>query len=600
MKKLFTFFLALAATTSLFAAGTKIGNLYYNLNESDKTAEVTYQYYNKAINYSSLTTANIPETVTSESVTYTVTSIGQYAFWQASKLQSVTIPKTVTTLSKRAFSACPELQTVVIGDGVDSIGDVAFSECEKLNTITFGESLKSFGDNVLRGDSAITTVYWNAIHCKDFISDVTPFYRYDTDLGKEVNIGKKITSFTFGPKVEYIPACLCQNLESLNSVTMSNSVTGIGELAFFGCESLESVNLSNSLTAIDEYVFSDCYSLNSITIPDNVTKISAHAFAHCESLSTVTIGKNVATIDYTAFDKCYAITTIHWNAIDCAFNSESLFTSAQVTSFSFGNEVKRIPDGLCSGMYGLTSVTFPNSLESIGDGAFFWTSLTDVLIPENVKEIKGAAFAYCMQLTKIDVAAENTYFESVDGVLFDEARTELIQYPANKAETAYTIPEAVKTIWTYSFSGCKNLISVVIPNNVETIEKGAFAECVNLTTLTIGSGVNQIDQLAFFYCKSLASVTCHAVTPPALGGNEVFSNVDCSKVPLYVPAESVEAYKAADQWKEFNPIEAINAEGVNAPSHQAKSEKSTKVIRDGQVLIVNDNKLFNLHGAQVK
>ena len=103
-QKLITLFFALAASVgTMFAEGTKIGDLYYNLNATDQTAEVTYELELDENNYQSLTTANIPASVTYNGTTYSVTSIGDRAFYNCSSLTSVTIPNSVTRMGERAF-----------------------------------------------------------------------------------------------------------------------------------------------------------------------------------------------------------------------------------------------------------------------------------------------------------------------------------------------------------------------------------------------------------------------------------------------------------------------------------------------------------------
>ena len=243
---------------------------------------------------------------------------------------------------------------------------------------------------------------------------------------------------------------------------------------------------------------------NSVTY--SVTSIGDYAFTVCTGLTSVTIPNSVTSIGYAAFYGCS----------------------------------------------GLTSLTIPNSVTSIGVFAFYYcTGLTSVTIPNSVTTIGYDAFAECSGLTSINVASDNSNYCSVDGVLFNKDKTTLIQYPGGK-QGAYTIPNSVTTIGYYAFYYCTGLTSVTIGNSVTSIGEWAFYSCIGLTSVTIPGSVTSIGGAAFYRCTGLTSITCEAITPPTLGP-DVFYTVDKS-IPLYVPAESVEAYQTADQWKDFTNI----------------------------------------------
>jgi hypothetical protein len=142
-----------------------------------------------------------------------------------------------------------------------------------------------------------------------------------------------------------------------------------------------------------------------------------------------------------------------------------------------------------------------------------------VTIPNSVTSIGGGAFYYCTGLTSV------------------------------------TIPNSVTSIGDNAFTYCTSLTSVAISNSVTSIGGGAFYKCRGLTSVTIPNSVTSIGEWAFNGCSGLTSITCEAITPPTLG-SDVFSSVNTS-IPLYVPAESIDLYKAADQWKDFTNIQAI-------------------------------------------
>ena len=185
--------------------------------------------------------------------------------------------------------------------------------------------------------------------------------------------------------------------------------------------------------------------------------------------------------------------------------------------------------------------------------------------------------------------------------------------------TSMVIPKSVTSIGVGVFFGCSGLISPLyndhvfaylpatysgaytIPNGIESLAGGAFAGCSGLTSVTIPNSVTSIEYMAFYNCSSLTSITCEAATPPSCGEN-VFYNVP-KTIPLYVPAESVEAYKAADVWKEFSNIRAIGdieTAVENVPSDQVPSTKAQKILRNGQLYIIRGDKTYTVTGQEMR
>ena len=155
----------------------------------------------------------------------------------------------------------------------------------------------------------------------------------------------------------------------------------------------------------------------------------------------------------------------------------------------------------------IASVTIPNSVTRIGYRAFaYCTSLTNVTIPNSITNIGEGAFSSCTSMSAIVVDALNSFYSSLNGVLFNKGQTTLIQYPGGKPGS-YTIPNTVSSIGSHAFEFCTGLTSVIIPNSVTNIGNSAFFSCPNLTSVTIGNSVTSIGDYTFFSCTRLTSVT---------------------------------------------------------------------------------------------
>ena len=267
MKKILSLILALVATTTLWAYDFQSGDLYYNIT-SDTTVKVTYQYEWSSNNYAGLTTVTIPETVTYNDISYSVTSIGDLAFLRCSSLTSVIIPNSVTSIENSAFSGCISLTSITIPNSVTSIGDEAFFDCYSLTSITIPSSVTSIGEIIfgtsienwpLLGDPILTTIS---------VEDSNPIY--DSRENCNAIIETATNTLIAG----------CQN------TIIPNSVTSIGAYAFYGCSSLVSITLPCSVSSLGKGSFAGCFGLVSITLPNSITSIEDWAF-NCTSLVVV-------------------------------------------------------------------------------------------------------------------------------------------------------------------------------------------------------------------------------------------------------------------------------------------------------------------------
>ena len=182
---------------------------------------------------------------------------------------------------------------------------------------------------------------------------------------------------------------------------------------------------------------------------------------------------------------------------------------------TLGNGVTSIGSEAFFDCTSLTHITIPDSVTSIGNNAFQNTSLTSVTIPASVTSIGVTAFDYCTSLTAITVDMNNSFYSSVNGVLFDKNQHTLIQYSGGNVGTSYTIPKTVTSVGEAAFQYCTNLTSVTIPNTVTSVGEAAFDYCTSLTSVAVGNSVTSIERGAFRGCTSLTGIYAEGNAPSA-------------------------------------------------------------------------------------
>ena len=607
-KQLLFLFAALLPLVASAQTKVEIDGIWYNLTADTHEAEVT-----SGSDYSGSIT--IPATVTYDDVTYSVTSIGEGAFWNCSSLTSIILPESVTSIGYIAFDECTSLTTITIPEGVTSIGDRAFLGCSSLTDINIPESMTSIGDEAFSYCNSLTAITCHAI-TPPTIGGLQTFYRYNipvyvpsgaveaykaarywANFSNIQPLSNSIASGTCGDGLTWVltedgelviegtgamydysnsSAAPWQNYKSyITSVDIKEGVTSVGSWAFSQCSVLTDVSIAESVTSICGDAFRECSKLEEITLPGGLTELGTGVFLYCFALKSVVVPEGVTKIGSDTFEFCPELSSITFPsnlteigpwALKGAYNLASI-TCKAVTPPSLGIEA-------FSGVNTNITVYVPTSsveayktangwnlftniqpLSNVIDSGTCGDGLTWTLIDDDKLIIEGTGDMY--NYSQNALSPWNAYREMITTVTLSEGVTSIGDYAFYDCSilNAIIIPESVTSIGWDAFQLCYSLTAITIPEGMTSIGNYAFRYC-GLTAITIPEGVTSIEKYAFYGCSSLTAITCHAMTPPTIGASNTFNKVTKS-IPVYVPAGSVEAYKAAEYWSEFTNIQAI-------------------------------------------
>ena len=356
-----------------------------------------------------------------------VLRVDDYAFYNCTALSEIVIPDSCLYLGRYAFYNCTSLSTATIGIAVEDVNDYAFCNCSSLSTIVIGTSVKTIGDYALY-NTAITRL-------------TTPY-----------------TLISIGD----FAVAECPNL---NRVILRNGITTIGYSAFRNDSLLTTINVVSSITRIGGYAFSGCSGLTSFTLPAGLTEVEEYTFANCTSLKTVTHNGTLTSIDNGAFYNC------------------------DLSSFDFKEGLIRIGHH-AFGDNEFTSVHLPDSLEELGDKAFYENpGLVEISIPDSLATVGIYPFAF-----NVDDQTATVRFHTgsvADNILIRTDIRHLI------------IEDGITDIGNSCFEGCHNLETVQFGNDVTNIGNKAFYDNYYVSLIHLPASVLSIGNNCFGYNSSL-------------------------------------------------------------------------------------------------
>ena len=388
-------------------------------------------------------------------------------------VSTIVVPDYVTGIQADSFIGCSDLLSITVGNGITTIPQGLLAGCSSLQDVTIpfvGDSKSTTEANAstLFGYIFGTSSYANGIETAQYYSD-SSFITY------------------------YIPS-------TLRSVTVTGGNILYG--AFNGCSGLTSVTIPDSVNSIGDRAFYNCSGLTSITIPDSVTSIGSAAFSGCASLESITIPfvggsrKTASDTDQYPFGYIFSTSSYTGGTETKQYYYGSSTSSTTSTTYYIPTSLRSVTVtggnilyGAFENCSGLTSITIPDRVTSIGGSAFYGCSgLTSITIPDRVISIGDSAFYGCSGVTDIYYTGNLADWCTISGLNYlmpYGASNKALYINGSKIEGALVIPDSVTTIPSYAFCGCSGLTSVSIPDVVTSIGSSAFSGCSSLESITI-------------------------------------------------------------------------------------------------------------------
>lgn len=437
----------------------------------------------------------IPEAVTYEGVTYTVTEIGHMAFAQCSGLTGhLNIPNTVNTIRAWAFVECSGFTgDLVIPNSVTLLLGAAFWNCTGFNGhLTLSNSISKIYGCTFSGCHGLngTLVIPSSV--------------------------KEIAVQAFAGCSGFTGTLVIPN--SVTRISEDYEYTYEGYGSFHACTGFTHLELPESLSIIGDYCFAECTGLTGeLVIPEGVTSLWEHAFWFCSNLTKVRLPNSLRAIGYKAFGDCQGLT----GTFEIPFSVTEIYGGA----FSY-----------CSN---ISAISLHPGIQLMGDYVFeHCTSLTEIKIPEGWETTRMGTFEGCSSLTK---------------VALPESLVEIGRLCFNKCTSLSEINlhEGITSIGNRAFARCFNLSGdLVIPNSVETIGPFAFDSCYNINHVVMGRSVNHFSENSFRNIP-MDRLVVKAVTPPLMEHQTWQFSRD---LPITIPCGTLEAYQNAEGWSEFTNI----------------------------------------------
>ena len=601
--------------------------------------------------------------LTSVTMGNSVTSIGSYAFCRCSSLTSITIPNSVTSIGNSAFYECSSLTSITLGNSVTTIGNQAFYYCSKLTSVNLPNSVTSIGDYAFSACYKLDTVIVEAttppslgssafsitnltcyVPCGTVdaykASDWNTYCKAIIEPASEIQFNISVSDSTQGCIIiDQQPTCSNDtlifhaepipshyfvqwsdgNTDNPRTIILTQDTALAAEFAIKTCTLELSAEGNGTVTGAGTYNYGDTAIITAR--PDEHHHFVQWSDGNIDTLRTIVLTQDTSITAHFAIDTYTLYLYAGSNGIvtgagtydhgDTAIITATPNDGYYFTQWSDGNtdnprtiivtedvwlSANFIIGGQCGDSLYWTYEQSTKQLTLLGTGDMYdytvWTlpwqkythMIRSISLPEGMTTIGTSAFADCKYIHSIVIPSS---VERIYDSAFENCRM--------LSEIQFGEDGVLTELGSWAFYNCHELKELAIPEGVTSIGYATFYGCTYLNELTLPATMEYIADNGFAYCAKLQKMTVNAITPPQVDAR-TFEDVDRS-IPVYVPAESVDAYKAAPVWQEFNiQSKSTNVENTaDTPSFDAQ-----KLIRNGQVYILHEEKQYTISGQLVK
>lgn len=485
------------------AADFEVDGISYNIigdNEVEVTSRDTDKYAGEVV---------IPATVVNDGTTYQVTRIGWRAFYGCRDVTVVDIPEGITSIGEAAFCSCVNLENVDLPNSLVSIEESAFSYCHAITSFHVPRNLAFLGEQVFMGSSRIQffscstlNQHFKAVNGVLYSKDMTDLYCYPV----------KAAATTFD---------------------VPSPVARIHEYCFANNQSLTQVNFPETLRRIDMNIFRGCKGITEVDIPDGVTHMGMTVFGDCSNLTRVHLPANLDTLDNSTFMSCTKLTEV-FIPHKVKYIGTYVFSRSGVKTVTFeeGSELETIGHDAFHECTTLEYMDMPNSVKKIEYQAFFeCESLEWIHFSDNITELGTCVLAYCPLVTECEIPGG---VNTMENTIAECAALKRLKIGSKDSAPGVTL------IKNCGIVGCNQIEYLELGANIDSLESHALEDLDNLKVLI-----------------SWASV------PPRCNGywHSFGPYPQQMSAVLYVPKASLEAYRTANEWKNFKTIVPIEDVG---------------------------------------
>lgn len=534
----------------------------------------------------------IPDSITSDGVTYTVGVVGATAFKNNTEITSIVLPKGCTDIKAASFQNCTALKSVTLPSDLTTLNRMTFSGCSALESISIPGGVTALNNSQIAGCTSLKKIVLEE---------------------SETEIAFTINAFGVQSTLGEVPVEEVEIYRPVSAETPANA-------PLRGEATLTKVTLGGKLTSLSASYFENCTALTAVEIPSTVTELGTSVFANT-GLTTINVPGSIAAINVTAFANCPALETVTLNEGTTAIYTNA-FKGSAVKSITLPATLTSIGSGAFNGCNLQGDIVLPAAVESIADNAFVGNAgITSVSFPAALASLGEGVFNNCSGITNFTIDAANTTYKVKDNnALTTIDGTKVLAYPVANASTSVVDAE-VTTLGAYAFNGAKNLTEITLDNcqnfgdyslansgilsaklrgtvgryvlqgctslkeaelTIDPIKKeiphGVVSGCTSLEKFTTSDNILVLKQEAFANCSSLKEINlgnllcimeadafagCGVETIivgtalPASMAEGVLTEAN-SNITAKVPVDYVDAYKEAAGWKYLNIVGDAN------------------------------------------